>query len=167
MPNLKPGTQWICDECGKVIAKPEAGWLEWRFLDGREFGFRIVHHLTASPRSEHIPATNQWTGEGCYGVIPSGQERSSHLETMLGIGGMLAMLDMQQRSKIDLAEWTELFKRLFLPYYEEGRAWPSNDGRSAYDFTFGGECDPQLVISPDGLHLIEVARKELAEAAKH
>jgi hypothetical protein len=48
---LEPLGQWYCDECGEVIASPQAGCVEWEVdNEGRGWGFRILHHCTASPR---------------------------------------------------------------------------------------------------------------------
>lgn len=53
--DMKPLEQFLCDECGQPIEKPEQGWLEWLVIDEQKQGFRIVHHKSYSPRSS-----------GCY-----------------------------------------------------------------------------------------------------
>lgn len=117
---LLPLQQWFCDRCDNVIEKPEDGWLHWRNRDKGVEEIEILHHLKASPRG----------GErGCY---PKDMDCDMHLETMLGARGLvdlLSMLDVGEYhdkegknvGKVDVRNWTEIVRRLHLPYYEEGR----------------------------------------------
>ena len=120
---LKPLTQWICDRCGEVIAKPEDGWVHWR--TNREThkvsNIGIVHHLTASPKSGEL---------GCY---PERMESDMHLTAMLGPRGIVDLLSMMDVGEYhdpdarhvggvaDVRNWVEVFRRLHVPYYEEAR----------------------------------------------
>ena len=79
---------------------------------------------------------------------------------MLGHGGVLTMLDILELGVVDRAEWAEVFKRLFMQYYEEGRLWPKGDSdRSRYDRTFGTEHGTSFQVTAKALALIEQARE--------
>jgi len=117
---LKPLKQFICDSCGKLIEKPKDGW--WEYLHDRKTelvsGFRIVHY-----------------GGPCYyNVQALGRKNISvgdmHLEHMLrssGFGNMLHWLELSEKKKIDdqfnISEFTEIMRRLYLPYWEEARQY--------------------------------------------
>lgn len=120
---LKPLQQWICDSCGELIEQPEHGWVEWKATDHKKHGFRIVHHALHSPRRE--------AGRNCY---YSNDERAGdlHLTDLIGVDGLIILtswLDVGEWHNEDyveprvsnLREWTTLFRRLHLPYYEEAR----------------------------------------------
>lgn len=115
---LVPLQQWICDECGKIIKKPEDGWLEW--LEGvtesiQPYGFRIVHHQLASPQ------------KGCYykaTKVNPAFISDGHLDWYLGHDGLAQLLvffDDGNRNAKDQTELAEIIRRLHLPYYEEAR----------------------------------------------
>ena len=130
---LEPLKQWICDECGEVIEKPEDGWIEWitdSKNDMKVSGFRIVHHSTKSPiRKKH----GEPRGPSCYGYDGDVGRSDLPLKDMvgqLGMARMLSMLDVgvildpEAEGKMrvgDMRSWTETFRRLFMPYYEEAR----------------------------------------------
>lgn len=127
--NMTPLKQWICDTFGELIEKPGDGWLEWQHDGKGTFSvsnFRICHHVTASPRRGDDP-------EGCY----HHRERrlDDHLHHVLGDAGMVRMLSKLDPGPIidpkgksiggvsDLRNWTDTFRRLFIPYYEEARQY--------------------------------------------
>lgn len=118
--------QWVCDECGELIRKPEEGYVEWLVDDKHiRYGFRIVHHALASPR--------QLDGN-CYRYTDERGRRDMDLEQFLGAGGIVKMLsfinmgslhdDFDAKPRIKSSgEWVKLFKRLQVPYYEEARLY--------------------------------------------
>jgi hypothetical protein len=129
---LEPLKQWICDTCNELIARVEDGWLEWTHDDTGRHSFRIVHHKSASPLSKTTRDI------GCYGA---GANRDHHIERFLGALGevnMLSLLDVgvlhapNYRTQVsDIRSWSDMFRRLFCPYYEEARqyfAQVTNDG---------------------------------------
>jgi hypothetical protein len=130
MMRLKPLEQWICDTCGEVIQSVDDGWVEWTRDDkGRRFGFRICHHATASPiRAER----EEPRSPSCY-HYEHGPRADLPLKDMAGTTGMARMLsfidvgkihdpDAEQPPRVaNLRDWTETFRRLFVPYYEEAR----------------------------------------------
>ena len=116
--------QWVCDECRELIRKPEEGYVEWLTdKDNRlYYGLRIVHHAPASPR---YPDGN------CYRYTRKYGKNDLSLEQFLGAEGIVIMLsfinlsplhdDFNAKPRIKSSgEWVELFKRLQIPYYEEG-----------------------------------------------
>ena len=123
---MEPCKQWICDECGKLIEKPKDGWLEWLSEGPMEgyYGFRIVHHKSASPKKD-----------GCYEYSKHRGRKDMHLKQFLveeGIIRLLSFVDIGSPFSSDtehvlmiedLQEWTELYRRLYIPYYEEARLY--------------------------------------------
>ena len=120
---LRPLTQWICDDCRLPILRPKDGWIEYThvMVDGvkRYVGFRIVHHLLASPQSDH---------SGCYG---DDDIYTMHLHHVMEHGVAFAMsilgvpepdgLGGRGGSPKSLAEWASFARRLWLPFYEQAR----------------------------------------------
>ena len=134
-PKLQPLKQWYCDTCGKIIQKPDEGYLEWRDKevgsgDTRRrvmYGFRIVHQATYSPLKERKGR------DGCY---YSNAERGGDLDLpfFLGTQGLIeaanwidlgSAWDEEYRGPEveNLREWAVIFRRLHLPYYEEARPY--------------------------------------------
>lgn len=121
---LKPLQQWFCDECGEIIESPDKGYIEWLANDDHKaHGFRIVHHATASPRHPD--------GD-CYAYTNEIGRSDLSLDCFLGNVGLIRLLgfvdvgryhspDYRGPEVVDLREFVELFRRLWLPYYEEAR----------------------------------------------
>ncbi len=132
---LEPLKQWYCDTCGDVIEKPEDGWLEWvqeKTEAGRlNCGFRIVHQFMASPRAN--PAGRDPEAGSCY-YSRKQLPMDSHLHHALdfGIAYVLNLLDVGEYHDPDkreagrvvsVREWSELVRRLYVPYYEQARRY--------------------------------------------
>lgn len=126
---LVPLGQFICDECGSVIESPEDGYVEWESVreDGRTIvrGFRIVHHARVSPLGGL---------EGCYRYGNSPYRMDMHLNYFLEHAHqyMFSFLYLGQMHDpdfrvgcqvIDFVQFTDFFKRLTIPYYEEARRY--------------------------------------------
>ena len=133
---LRPLEQWICDGCNELIENPEHGWLEW--LSGSQLkqkDFRIVHHVTYSPRKPR----------GCYAYnnqnVPDGFViLDDYLTSFIGDEGLTRLLGFidvgpfhQQHYSgpylADLREWVELVRRLTTPYFEEARQYLTQANR--------------------------------------
>ena len=122
---LKPLKQWICDSCGGLISKPEDGW--WEFLHDdthRVYGFRIVHY---NPKCYYPTGDKHIT----VGDLP--------LKNMINSGGfghMLHWLELTQTGKmkehIDISDFTEIMRRLYLPYWEEARQYWEQSFRDGF-----------------------------------
>lgn len=119
MAHRKP-RQWFCDECGKLIERPEHGCLEW-YLDSNDQtcgGFEIVHQKDHSPNGKG----------GCGGYHEGGSEPLRNLVGDNAIPGMLKFIDQAAEEPVfrgprthAFREWAEVFRRLTIPYYEEAR----------------------------------------------
>jgi hypothetical protein len=121
---LKPLQEWICDSCGEIIESPDAGYVEWKLTkDYKKYGFRVVHHRLHSPHSS--------SGGSCY---YSNAERGGDfsLRDFVGAHGLLLLTSFIDVGKWhdrdysgpgvrDLREWTTLFRRLHVPYFEQAR----------------------------------------------
>jgi hypothetical protein len=128
-PKLIPLQQWYCDTCGKIIEQPEHGYIEWRYRmeDERRqaHDFQIVHHAPHSPKHSQ--------GGDCYyrDAKGHGEIALPHYLGPAGIVRLLSWIDegaefnevYKGPSVADLREWTVLFQRLHLPFYEEARAY--------------------------------------------
>lgn len=122
---LRPLQQWICDQCDLPILQASDGWIEWTqdrsSRPPENTGFRIVHHFMASPLKGP---------KGCYG---DRDELTMHLHHVIdaGISWGLGLLGVGEpdghatryESVASLSEWGVLVRRLWLPYYEQGRLY--------------------------------------------
>jgi len=129
---LKPLKQWVCDTCRETIESADQGWLEWlqksNQVRASTYGFKVVHQAFYSPRK---PDSNCYH----YDMSPEGTVKSDdYLSTYVGDKGLPAILmfvdvgpylDRDYRGPMvkDLREWSQLFKRLHTPYYEEARLY--------------------------------------------
>jgi hypothetical protein len=133
---LKPLQQWYCDTCGKLIEKPEDGYVQFKeeLIDGTYIhtDFIIVHHKTASPIK---------TQKGCYRY-----NCDDSLKDFLGDRGKVQLLNLLDVGKYHMPEfklltnnirtWRDFFMRLQVPYYEEARRYIDRarvDGVVGYD----------------------------------
>jgi len=130
MNTMLPLKQFVCDTCHEIIKSPDEGWLEW--LDDKDpnsnrrkaHSFRICHHLLKSPLG----------GEnGCYVNSPEANSSTIHLDQFLEdrMAHLLGCIDIgdyhdpdfHQPRVADLRQWTELVRRVTIPYYEEARLY--------------------------------------------
>lgn len=145
---LRPLQQWLCDRCRLPILRPEDGLVE---VDEdrtgetiRYYNFRLVHHERATPR--RAPQT-------CYA---DALELTDHLHHVLaeGVQWGLAYLGPGEANGLgaalgevrDLGEWAIFMRRLWLPFYEQGRHFIK---RAVQD----GEMDPTSVHHSESLEL--------------
>jgi hypothetical protein len=115
---------WYCDTCGKVIARPEDGMLQWltRRNSHRRLGrdLRIVHHLTVSPRGRP---------NGCYPdqrhelEVDGSILADEHLGEILGADGLVKLLSLIEDDQLPAPEVTRIIMRLFVPGYERARPY--------------------------------------------
>jgi hypothetical protein len=154
---LQPLKQWICDSCGRVIAEPEHGCLEWLSWLSEQSkvhnnGFKIVHHHEHSPRK---PSGSCY----CYDTPPQGKLKMDFpLSEFIGTPGIIHLLTFIDRGPFleepfqgphveDLREWTELFRRITLPFYEEARLYMKRANTDG----FFGESNEELIYFPSTL----------------
>jgi hypothetical protein len=143
---LKPLEQFVCDTCGEIIHSPDEGYVEWieDLQDRPARGFRIVHHARKSPRSP---------GGKCYQYEQVEGRSDLSLRDFVGPRGVVTLLAFIDAGEIDpnysgpqvrdLREWTELARRLLIPYYEEARLhW--GDARESGFFAGANEVSPYM-----------------------
>ena len=114
---LKPLEQWICDSCGEVINSPSEGYVQWQRNDNLYIeDYKIVHHKKYSPNKK-----------GCYIY-----DYDDSLEDFVGDKGIINSLSLLDAGpnfipnytpQTDIRKWTEFFRRLHIPYYEEARLY--------------------------------------------
>ncbi len=145
---LEPLKQWQCDSCGELIESPKDGWLEWLSdEDHLAYGFKIVHHLPASPYKDRRE-------EGCYHYDRHTRRMDTHLDEFLGEDGLAHLLmfldvgvvdpDSKGPWVRDIREFVELTRRLATPYYEEARQYWSRAEAEGY-FSDANQVSPYLV----------------------
>ena len=139
---LKPLEQFICDECGEIINSPKEGYVEQVEKlneDGKWIarGFRIVHAYYASPRKKV-------NTEGCYRYGNESGRMDIGLDDFIQYAkqNMFSFLDKgviyDRNGTIgcqieNFREFTEFFKRLIIPYYEEARFYLNEAYDDIYD----------------------------------
>ncbi|MDD3022035.1 MAG: hypothetical protein PHX61_13800 [Alphaproteobacteria bacterium] len=115
---MKPLEQFICDTCHSLIEKPHDGWLEW--LDDNEgvHSFRIVHHKSSCYQhaaNRHVKDNhlNYFTGPenlpNLYKFLDPGYQYNRDLQPVV--------------NNLQIAEFTEVLRRLTIPHYEEARLY--------------------------------------------
>ena len=111
---FQPLKQWKCDACGKLIENISDGWFECEYDGSHVCDFRIIHQSCQSGARRNLS--------------------DSPLEHFIGELGMIQMLGMVDHGKYlspeykgpkvkDFREWSEMFRRLFVPHYEEARLY--------------------------------------------
>jgi hypothetical protein len=142
---LRPLRQWVCDQCNRVIRKPEEGYIEWLLgEDGCRRGFRIVHIPSSSPLRPSGRCDIHAAGRaGRSSAVTVGEiyltEFSEH-----ALPYLLSMIDpgpLGERGEAfpcvsDLREWAELTRRLTVPYYEEARFYLARADRDGLFGTY-------------------------------
>ncbi len=118
--------KWFCDHCGQIIQDAKQGWLEWIVpKDGNTSGYRIVHHQGFTPGYSCYYNEEEYHKNGflIYGI---------HLDRFVGTIGMAKFLALFEETPIfPKKEFLFIFRRLYIPYYEEAlQYWhqAENDG---------------------------------------
>jgi NAD-dependent dihydropyrimidine dehydrogenase PreA subunit len=154
---LEPLKQFYCDTCGNIIEKPEDGWVEWigKSIDGKKvnYDFRICHHKRE-----------------CQIMIEEPYLKDLPLVSFIGEKGIIRMLNFIDIGKTfesdenysgpflkNFRQYTEFFRRLTIPYYEEARIhWADAE----YDGEHSGQNEVSLYL-PDRLkRLVEKYAKD-------
>ncbi|ADO59837.1 hypothetical protein [Paenibacillus polymyxa] len=106
---LVPLKQWYCDHCGKVIERPEDGYLEWKKKgNDTSYGFRIVHFKTCQYNENALN--------------PNEILQDLQLDEFVGSDGLVRLLWLLRELKFrNVDEMYEIFQRIQLPNYEEAR----------------------------------------------
>ena len=127
---LEPLEQFFCDSCGEIILTPEEGWVEWigNTFDAKylTYGYRIVHHASASPRKEE--------GMDCYNYTKQIGVNDRNLKSFMGDNILIALYNFLDKGSHkrqnylgpdveDMREFVDFMRRLTIPYYEEARLY--------------------------------------------
>ena len=141
---MTPLKQWICDTCGELIKKPEEGWFEWLEDHNGAHSFKIVHHATSSPKQRGCYQYDN-NPDVCDGHLDSyvGSEKLPFLYQFLDTGPIVGSKTRVQQSNIPA--FTEILRRLTLPYYEEARIYWSK-AKSDGEFDEANEVSPYLKL---------------------
>ncbi|WP_246946157.1 hypothetical protein [Bacillus pinisoli] len=102
---LKPLEEWICDVCGDII-KSTNDWLEWETnnITDKDENFRLVHHTCKRTND-----TNTLL-------------KDLYIHRVLGNNGLAKLLNtLETLNPNNVSDFTEIIRRLHLPYYEEAR----------------------------------------------
>jgi hypothetical protein len=110
---MEPLTAWLCDTCGEAIASGNLGNVVWHSdQEFRKHDFRIVHKGACDPdrRMQSLGISDL--------VGPAGQ---AHLLSWLSYGKI--MNHTGPLRVVDIDAYTDLFRRLQTPWYEEARPY--------------------------------------------
>lgn len=114
VPTLRPLEQFVCDVCGDLIENVEDGYVIYRCENYRDCGFKIIHQGRCddnkAPKSE---ALKEFLG--ARGLIM--------LTGFLSPGPIIINLTHPEidESPKSLDEFTDFFRRVQVPFYEEAR----------------------------------------------
>lgn len=117
---LIPLKQWICDSCGQTIEKLEDAWFEYlKDINTHNVsGFRIAHH---NMRCGYDDQTLKSQGKAVGAFV------LKYMTSYGAFGHLLQWLELTQTGKIkgyiEITEFTEMMRRLYLPYWEEARLY--------------------------------------------
>lgn len=151
---LKPLEEFICDKCNQIINNPDEGYLEWIKLAGKPAAkFRIVHHSLHSPYRD-----NGWD---CYHYTKYKGRMDWKLKIFVGNMGLADLLSIIDVEKVFMKdnddvhfvndeEFSEIFRRLQIPYYEEARMYwhiAEQDGYINYNSNI-------LAYTPENLKIL-------------
>ena len=120
---MEPLKQWICDVCGKIIERPEDGYVVWGYdEDGRIDKIRILHQNRRGDQER----------QGCDHdrfQFPN----SLPIDRFLGDDGKILLLSLvdpgpffreEYRDQIaDKRQFLDVVRRFQIPYYEEARLY--------------------------------------------
>lgn len=131
-----PLSAWRCDKCGETV-NAENGWLEWE------------SDIKKGPRNFHIVHNRK----ECYFHDSSPNRKDNHLHYYLGAYGREDLLSFLYPGDFfvnnftggnwsypDIPQFTEIFRRLHVPFYEEariylGQAYSNGDMEGANELT--------------------------------
>jgi len=129
---LEPLEQFICDECGEIIAKPEDGEVEWISYyedSGSDDRIKIIHEYRLVHNSDSSPkGKGTCFYDDLYGTDYKGICNNLTLDDFIkdkGLARMLAVLRDREngyvkfKTKRDYLNFVELIRRISIPYYEE------------------------------------------------
>jgi hypothetical protein len=119
---IKPLEQFYCDTCGELIEDVKNGWFEWlRETVGEktfDHSFRICHHT-----KECRLHSGGWVADSSL-VEFTKEKGIIRLLKFLDMGETIISTDNYDGPSIrDFREYTEIFRRLAIPYYEEARQY--------------------------------------------
>ncbi|OAS82473.1 MULTISPECIES: hypothetical protein [Metabacillus] len=116
---LNPLKEWTCDVCSEVISDTNSTWLEWETNDttNNDENFRLVHQ-----ECKRSSTDSDFTLKDLY------------LYRVVGQDGLAKLLNTLEHLNLhNLEDFTEIIRRLHLPYYEEARQYLSK-ARSSGDY---------------------------------
>ena len=132
---LKPLNEWVCDVCGGVVDSVANGYVIWKRDENmRDYGFKIVHKIKCDDKSFSCSQElAEFTGEAglntLLSLLSDGAIKNNLYGQPTGVGV----------KSVD--EFTDLFRRVQVPYYEEART-KFNDADVLNDFSDANEKYP-------------------------
>lgn len=121
-PVIKTGTptRWVCDMCGDFIDSFERGYVIWKSAAGQPYhDFKIVHQSKCDPDGDF----------DCSGALSDflGIDGLNHALSYLSAGALQAPFERGPRSSTpNLDEFTDLIRRVQVPYYDLARPYFKN-----------------------------------------
>jgi len=131
----KPLTVWYCDHCGDKIEDVDAGYVIWKYTDGKEHDFRIIHKVQCDNNSysSSLPVMNFLGVDGLAKIL-----------SFLSPGPIIQGIDESPRCRLlNMNEFVDFVRRVQTPYYEEARRY-FNDHDLLEHFGDSNEVYPYL-----------------------
>ncbi len=129
---MEPLKQFICDNCGELIEKPEDGYVIWNRNDDDKLHEIHIVHKNKRDENGRVHGCDNHTR---YAL-------SDSLTSFLGTHGLIELLSLIDPGKnfisnyqeriLDMREFIEFFRRVQLPYYEEARRYWNNAKEDGY-----------------------------------
>lgn len=140
MPELRPLEEFVCDECGQIIEDVADGYVVWRTEDECDCDFKIIHKVSCDDES-HPSSDSLEEFVGSRGLI--------RLTGYFSPGPLILNSQGSIRSGLpkSMDEFTDFFRRLHVPYYEEARMKFSNPELQAEYY----DCNELLPYFEDAL----------------
>lgn len=106
---LQPLEEWICDVCGDIISNAHDSWLEWQqdVVIKKDTDFRLVHPTCKKSSKD-----------------PNFILRDLYISRVTGKDGLSKLINILETGSIEnIKDFTEIIRRLHLPYYESARQY--------------------------------------------
>ena len=125
MPKLEPLQQWFCDRCGEVIEAASHGVVTFdrgNYRAGDEDlpktqNYRILHRWGHGPHGDGGCAKEVMLDDDLDSIVNNPGIWLAHLT----VGPPLSRSEEVRCHS--LQEWAEIYKRLYIAYYEEARKY--------------------------------------------
>lgn len=150
---MEPLRQWICDDCGELIEKPENGHVTWQEDENyRTYDIKIVHkgRCVKPGYYDHLPLDSFLGNDGLSRIL-----------SMLDYGPIRhGLADSARPDTSNLRELVDFVRRVQIPHYEEARQYFGLTEVQYMDH----DVEPYYSYLPDSLlRMIEIGKTAVSK----